>query len=74
MISNYFTLGQSHAHRLDGHTLDCDVVIEINAIDNNSARERMFELFGDKWSFQYENLPDMDYFPRGIFNVDLGWI
>ena len=74
MISSYFSFGQDHAHRLGGHTLDCDVIIEINAVDDISARRRMFELFGDKWSFQYENLPDMDYFSRGIFNVDLGWI
>jgi len=30
----------------------------------------MFELFGAKWCFEYENIPNMEFFPRGVFNIN----
>ncbi len=62
-----FTLGQDHTHRYGMTTLDCDGVIEVNAENGGIARDKMFELFGRKWSMQYdEGMLDMKYFPRGI--------
>jgi len=66
MKTSFFTLGQNHAHRVNGHTLDKDVVIKIT---DENPREKMFEIFGAKWSFEHQNKPDMKYFPRGIYNL-----
>jgi hypothetical protein len=65
----YFTFGQGHAHAYGGRTYDKDCVVEIEAESYDAARERMFEAFGPKWSMQYDKLPDMSYFPRGIFTL-----
>ena len=69
MKKYYFTFGQSHTHSFNGMTLDKDIVMEIEAKDSNSAREIMFGFFGDKWSMQYNEKPNMDYFPRGILSI-----
>ena len=69
MKKYYFTFGQSHAHSVAGKTYDKDCVVEIDAENSNKAREKMFECFGDKWSFQYDEKPEMEYFPRGIFKI-----
>ena len=65
----YFTFGQSHTHSCNGKTLDKDCVVEIKAKNSDEAREKMFEFFGDKWSFQYDKLPDMSFYPRGIIKI-----
>lgn len=62
----YFTFGQSHAHSVGGFTYDKDVVVEIEAKTSNDARQEMFETFGRKWSMQYDDLPDMTLFRRGV--------
>lgn len=66
MKTRYFTLGQHHTHSFNGHTLDKNSVIKIT---DEYPRGKMFEWFGDKWSFEYEAAPDMKYFPRGIYNA-----
>ena len=69
MNKYYFTFGQSHAHAYGGITYDKDCVIEIEAESSGEARERMFNAFGKKWSMEYDKLPNMDYFPRGIIKL-----
>ena len=67
MSKHYFTFGQCHTHRHGNLTLDCDSVVEIEARDGYLAREKMFELFGTKWGFQYtEDTYEPAYFPRGV--------
>jgi hypothetical protein len=66
MSKHYFTFGQNHAHSVSGRTFDKDSVVEIEAADPDAARKIMFDTFGQKWSFQYPEPPDMKYFPRGI--------
>jgi hypothetical protein len=40
--------------------------IEVVAFDENSAREAVFENFGPKWAFMYEEARfDASYFPGG---------
>lgn len=63
----WFTFGQQHVHSVDGVTFDKDIVVEIEAEDYESAREKMVELFDLKWAFQYREIPNMDHFPRGIY-------
>ena len=69
MKKYYFTFGQTHTHSCSGKTLDKDIVVCIKAKSSNQARDRMFELFGAKWSMQYDELPDMSYYPRGVYNL-----
>jgi hypothetical protein len=66
MKQYYFTFGQAHAHSVNGYTYDKDVVCAIKAENEEEARNTMFEVFGDKWSFSYEEKPNMTFFPRGI--------
>lgn len=64
----YFTFGQVHVHYVNSITFDKDCVVRI---DSYNPRETMFETFGTKWGFQYDNEPpDMKYFPRGIINLN----
>ena len=65
----YFTCGQAHAHVIGGKTWDKDGLLEVEALDYEAAREFVFSLVGNKWSFQYtENELDdlMPYFRNGI--------
>ena len=63
---HYFTFGQDHTHRVNGVTFDCDCVVMITGT-YALAREKMFDTFGRKWSFQYsEKTFCPEYFPRGV--------
>ena len=62
---SYFTLGQCHTHRINGVTLDKNIVVHIKG-----GRKRAFELMGDKWAFEHNEKPDMKYFPRGIVEIE----
>ena len=64
--TRYFTLGQDHAHRVNNVTLDKNIVVKITSED---PRSRMVELCKTKWAFEYNEKPNMSYYPRGI--VDL---
>lgn len=66
MRTSYFTLGQSHIYRLNGQTLDRDCVIKITA---ENPRDVMVEYFGLEWAFEYDERPEMRYFPRGVYNL-----
>jgi len=63
MTTKYFTFGFNHAHAIGGFTYDKDIVVKITAED---PRKVMFETFGRKWASQYDEKPDMSYYPRGI--------
>jgi hypothetical protein len=62
----WFTFGQAHVHRIGSRTVDHDCVLEITSGD---PRKTMEELFGNKWSMQYDEPPDMRLFPRGIIKL-----
>ena len=66
LITRYFTFGQDHVHSVDGFTYDKDIVV---MIENENPREKMFELFKDKWAFEYSERPDISFFPRGIKKI-----
>lgn len=67
----YLTFGQVHAHRVPGieETFDKDCVAEIEAFDDDEARDIAFSTFGPKWAFLYTEKPDMQFFPRGIIKL-----
>ncbi|EKY13379.1 hypothetical protein HMPREF9075_00079 [Capnocytophaga sp. oral taxon 332 str. F0381] len=66
MRTSYFTLGQSHVYRFNGQTLDHDCVIKITA---ENPRDVMVEYFGLEWAFEYDECPEMVFFPRGVYNL-----
>lgn len=65
----YVTFGQSHAHRLNGQTLDCNCVAVIECLDMRDGRDKAFEYFGSKFCFTYTDdtwdESKLSYFPRG---------
>jgi hypothetical protein len=65
MKTSYFTFGQSHRHTIDGFVYDKDIVVQITA---EIPRLVMFQKFGSKWGFEYQDEPptNMSLFPRGI--------
>lgn len=64
MKTGYFTFGQEHVHSHNGNLLDKNCVLKIEAED---PRNVMFETFGRKWAGHYDEMPDMRFFPRGVF-------
>lgn len=53
----YFTFGQNHLHNVGGAIFNKDTVVFVDILEEKSAygeaREKMVELFSDKWAFQY---------------------
>jgi len=70
-MKTYITFGQSHAHRVNGKTFDCNCVAAIESEGEEQGRKKAFELFGPMWCFSYiGSPPKMEYFPRGIIDVE----
>ena len=67
-MKTYVTFGQSHLHSIDGVIFDKDCVAIVHG-----DRERVVELFGTKWCFEYPeehwDESKMFYFPRGYIDV-----
>ena len=63
MNTAYFTFGQDHVRSVDGFTYDKDVVVRIDADD---PRLVMRQTFGQRWAMQYDECPDLKYYPRGV--------
>jgi hypothetical protein len=71
MTKTYITFGQSHLHRINGVTSDCDCVAEVNL-----PEEQAREFFMPKFCFSYteeqfkaKEEDMMDFYPRGIISV-----
>lgn len=67
-MTSYFTFGHGHVHSVDGFTYDKDVVLKLTA---DYPRGEMFKMFGPKWAMEYSEPPNMEYFPRGIHELDM---
>lgn len=67
-MKTYVTFGQNHHHVIDGVVYDKDCVAIVNG-----DREKVFELFGPKFCFEYseQNWKEdiMIYFSRGYVEV-----
>jgi dihydroxyacid dehydratase/phosphogluconate dehydratase len=70
MITNYFTFGQTHFHKINGIIFDKNCVVKITAED---PRQVMFDTFGKVWSMHYDSLEDikLEYYPRGVIELNL---
>ena len=74
MPNFYVTLGQIHAHNVDGKTFDKDCVAVIEADSWDHAREIAFTKFGQQWCFLYspeswDEKEQMKYYPRGYIEL-----
>lgn len=70
----FVTFGQTHVHRINGKTVDCDCVVIIPATSWAEGRAKAFEYFGDKFAFEYfeQSFPmnSMKYYPRGFIFIE----
>jgi hypothetical protein len=76
MAKTYVTFGQDHRHVIAGEVFDKDCVAVLVHPDdvNGHGRDLAFDLFGPKFCFEYDEYEflhnvSMDYFPRGLINV-----
>lgn len=73
MEKYYFTFGTAHTLFANGVTWGADVICEITAEDYGQARQKMVDVFGDKWAFQYDIKEIQDqlrFCRRGIIALD----
>lgn len=67
----YVTFGQGHAHHIAGRTFGPNCVARIRTTSAAEGRKRAFELFGEKFCFEYHNkIPNMEFFPDGFVDID----
>ena len=62
----YLSFGQGHRHEIDGIQIDRDCLVRIYAANEHEARQIACVKFGEQWSRLYLNLPDLQFYPRGI--------
>jgi alpha-L-fucosidase len=65
----YITFGQIHQHYKNGIFLDKDCVVEIEAENEDEARNWARRAFGHTYSMIYKYKPEMHYFSRGIIKL-----
>lgn len=68
-MKTFVTFGQDHRHVIDGKVFDKDCVAVVNG-----DREKVFEIFGPKFCFEYEEAYwdttlVNKYFPRGYVEL-----
>lgn len=68
-MKTYVTFGQDHWHKVNGKIFNCDCVAVVNG-----DREKVFELFGPAFSFEFrEGIWDdglMHLYPQGYIEVE----
>ena len=66
----YFTFGQVHTHSINGKTLDKDCVAEMSTDTLMDGHMTGMKIFDAKFHHCSKEVPNMDYYPRGIINID----
>ena len=66
----YITCGQIHVHSVNGKTFDKDCVAVINGPDAKTCDGWAFEWFGGVFHEHSAKMPPMEYFPRGLIEVN----
>jgi hypothetical protein len=74
MPKHYVTFGQTHIHKVNDKTLDCDSIAVYYADSYKEGREKAFKFFGDKFFTDYHdkefNENNLEYFPRGYVYIE----
>lgn len=65
----YISFGQIHTHLINGHTIDKDCLVELEATTRKAAHEMAMSLFNGVFHNVYDKLPNMSYFPRGVIKL-----
>ena len=69
-MTTYITFGQDHRHEIGDDVFDKDCVAVIPSDTQEEGRKIAFDIFGGIFCFEYYNeVPNMDYFPRGLIAV-----
>ena len=72
-MKTYVTFGYDHKHEINGKVFDHQCVAVIEADSPEEGRDKAFELFGDKFCFEYPERywtdEKLKYFPRGLIKV-----
>lgn len=72
----YITFGQSHTHRINGVTFDCDSLMIVRAESEEEARTVVRELTNNRYCTSYtqkrldEDSDFMRHFSRGAIELD----
>lgn len=66
----YITFGQADTHRVNGKTFDCNCVAVINGPSAAQCDMWAFEWFNGKFHKHSSRLPPMEYYPRGLIEVN----
>ncbi len=73
MPKHYVTFGQTHAHSVNGKTLDKDTVAVFDAKNYREGRQKAFGYFGAEFCFDYHDRDwrkdNLKYFPKGYVNL-----
>ncbi len=73
MKNHYVTFGQTHTHRINGITLDCDTVAVFKAESSRDGREKAWEYFSDKFFTDFHDTEwdedKLKYFPKGYIYI-----
>jgi hypothetical protein len=73
-MKTFVTFGQSHAHRVNNETFDCNCVAVIHHGATEDGRALAFDLFGGRFCFEYSeeefDMSTMAYFPRGFIDAN----
>lgn len=73
-MKTYVTFGQDHTHNIKGKIIDKDCVAVIECDNPADGRQKAFDLFGNKFCFEYPESQwtdaKMTYFPRGYINFE----
>lgn len=65
----YISFGQIHIHLINGHAIDKDCLVELEAGSRLEARMRTMVWFKGIYHNVYDKLPDMSFFPRGVIKL-----
>jgi len=69
----YVSFGQSHAHRVNGNTFDCNSLCEIECSDYEDGRAKAFEAFEGVFGTTYtedQMRKNLHFFPDGIKQLE----
>jgi hypothetical protein len=73
-MKTYVTFGKAHRHEVNGKVFDRNCVAVIHSESSEAGRAKAFELFDDKFCFEYSedrwDKSKMGYFPRGYIEVE----
>ncbi len=65
----YISFGQTHVHSRGGRTYDRNCIAQIEAENHRKAHDLAMLIFDGVFHNVYDELPNMEYFPRGIIKV-----